>query len=106
MSAAATGTVSYRLQCADGFAKTSYRAGQERFVVTLNGSEHVRPASVLARMVYHHPVYTPESVAAQARLPELDSSRVTFAGAYHGWGFHEDGCLSGFRAAQKLGGAW
>ena len=80
--------------------------GQERFVVTLNGSEHVRPESVLARMVYHHPVYTPVSVAAQARLHELDSSRVTFAGAYQGWGFHEDGCLSGFRAAQKLGGAW
>ncbi|HEY5033339.1 MAG TPA: FAD-dependent oxidoreductase [Actinomycetes bacterium] len=80
--------------------------GRERFVVTLGGARDVDPASVLARMVYHHPVYTPESVAAQARLGELDTARVAFAGAYHGWGFHEDGCLSGFRAAQKLGGGW
>ena len=80
--------------------------GHERFVVTLGGARDVHPASVLARMVYHHPVYTPESVAAQARLGELDTARVAFAGAYHGWGFHEDGCLSGFRAAQKLGGGW
>lgn len=84
--------------------------GPERFLVTLNGdsidSTRVSPGSVLARMVYEHPVYTPESVAAQARLPELDDATVAFAGAYHGWGFHEDGCLSGFRAAQKLGGSW
>ncbi|UUZ61272.1 DUF1365 domain-containing protein [Nocardioides sp. B-3] len=42
-------------------------------------------------MEYEHPLYTPSSVAAQGRLPEIDSDRVTFAGAYHGWGFHEDG---------------
>jgi uncharacterized protein len=84
-------------------------AGTERFVVTLNPSlstQPVRAETVLARMVYHHPTYTPESVAAQARLPELDGPAIAFAGAYHGWGFHEDGCLSGFRAAQKLGGGW
>ncbi|MCU1647370.1 MAG: putative amine oxidase [Nocardia sp.] len=41
-----------------------------------------------------------------AQLPEIDSGRVTFAGAYHGWGFHEDGALSGLRAAERLGGWW
>lgn len=41
----------------------------ERFVVTLNGADRVAPDSVRARMVYEHPVFTPESVAAQARLP-------------------------------------
>jgi predicted NAD/FAD-binding protein len=31
---------------------------------------------------------------------------VVFAGAYHGWGFHEDGAASGLRAARELGAGW
>ncbi len=80
--------------------------GPERYVVSLNSPDLVEEAKVIARMVYEHPVYTPESVAAQRRLPELDDERVAFAGAYHGWGFHEDGALSGLRAAERLGGVW
>ncbi|HEY8986828.1 MAG TPA: FAD-dependent oxidoreductase [Streptomyces sp.] len=78
----------------------------ERFVVTLGGEDRVDPDRVLARMVYEHPVYTPESVAAQRRLPELNSPVCVFAGAYHGWGFHEDGCRSGVEAAAALGVSW
>jgi uncharacterized protein len=66
----------------------------------------VDPATVLARMHYEHPIYTPESVAAQARLPELNDGALAFAGAYHGWGFHEDGCAAGVRAAASLGVSW
>ncbi|MBL7325465.1 amine oxidase, partial [Escherichia coli] len=33
-------------------------------------------------------------------------NRVVFAGAYHGWGFHEDGAASGLRAARRLGADW
>ncbi|MGJ5832265.1 NAD(P)/FAD-dependent oxidoreductase [Streptomyces ossamyceticus] len=78
----------------------------ETFVVTLGGEDRVDPGRVLARMVYEHPVYTPESVAAQRRLPELGSPVCAFAGAYHGWGFHEDGCRSGVEAAAALGARW
>jgi predicted NAD/FAD-binding protein len=45
-------------------------------------------------------------VAAQARLPELTGPLIAFAGAYHGWGFHEDGCRSGVDAAAALGVRW
>ncbi|TWF92939.1 NAD(P)/FAD-dependent oxidoreductase [Saccharopolyspora dendranthemae] len=75
-------------------------------VVTLNGDAEVDPGSVLAKMSYRHPIYTPESVAAQADLPSIGDDRLRFAGAYHGWGFHEDGCLSGVRAAAALGSGW
>ncbi|MFD4572741.1 NAD(P)/FAD-dependent oxidoreductase [Streptomyces sp. NPDC058417] len=78
----------------------------ETFVVTLGGEDRVDPGRVLARMEYEHPVYTPESVAAQARLPELATGVTAFAGAYHGWGFHEDGCRSGVEAAAALGVRW
>ena len=52
-------------------------------------------------MEYEHPIYTPASVAAQRRLPECDTDRVVFAGAWHGWGFHEDGARSGVEAAAQ-----
>ncbi len=80
--------------------------GDTRFLVTLGGEDRVDPATVLAEMTYSHPMYTPESVAAQRLLPTLDDDRVVFAGAYHGWGFHEDGAASGLRAAQRLGADW
>jgi predicted NAD/FAD-binding protein len=76
------------------------------YIVTLNGDDVVAPDRVMARMVYSHPVYTAESVAARRRLPSLNDATVAFAGAYHGWGFHEDGCRSGLAAAQSLGGEW
>jgi uncharacterized protein len=80
--------------------------GDRRFLVTLGGHDRVDPESVIAEMAYSHPLYTPESVAAQRLLPSLDDDRVVFAGAYHGWGFHEDGAASGLRAARRLGVEW
>jgi len=62
--------------------------------------------SIVARMDYEHPVYTTASVAARSRLPELNDGVVAFAGAYHGWGFHEDGAKSGVDAAASLGVRW
>jgi predicted NAD/FAD-binding protein len=76
------------------------------YLVTLNATERIAPERVLASMVYHHPVYTPESVAAQRRLPELATSRTAYAGSYHGWGFHEDACAAGVRAAEAFGARW
>jgi uncharacterized protein len=76
------------------------------YIVTLNAQGAVKPDRVISQMDYAHPAYTPASVAAQRRLPELNTSRTTFAGAYHGWGFHEDGCRAGAQAARALGGVW
>ncbi|WP_446664761.1 NAD(P)/FAD-dependent oxidoreductase [Flexivirga sp. B27] len=81
-------------------------AAGHRFIVTLGGDDRVDPASVIADMTYEHPLYSAGFLRAQARLPEIDESRIVFAGAYHGWGFHEDGALSGKRAAEALGGHW
>ncbi|HEX4253265.1 MAG TPA: FAD-dependent oxidoreductase [Pseudonocardia sp.] len=80
--------------------------GPADHVVTLNGADRIDPSAVLARMTYEHPVYTRESVAAQRLLPTLDTGCTAYAGAYHGWGFHEDGCASGVRAAEAFGVTW
>lgn len=76
------------------------------YLVTLGGEHLVDPATVIARREYEHPLYNPASVAAQARLPEIDTDRIAFAGAYHGWGFHEDGARSGLAAVERLGLHW
>lgn len=74
-------------------------ASSRQYLVTLNGSDQVDPSQVLAEMNYTHPEYTPKSVAASRHLDELNTESTAFAGAYHGWGFHEDGCRSGHAAA-------
>ena len=77
------------------------------YCVTLNQTSRIEPGRELRRMVYEHPVYTHASLAAQAELPAIQGDRGTYyCGAYHGWGFHEDGCVSGLRAALSLGCAW
>ena len=78
----------------------------DAYIVTLNPAAEISPGAVRATMTYEHPLYTPASLAAQRRLPGLNDGRLAFAGAYHGWGFHEDGCRSGAAAALSLGGSW
>jgi len=93
-------TISYHLNRLQGLPR------DRDYIVTLGGRRDVDPAHVIAVMDYAHPAYTRESVAAQRRLPDLNTAATAFAGAYHGWGFHEDGCRSGAAAAQALGGTW
>jgi predicted NAD/FAD-binding protein len=76
------------------------------YVVSLNAADRVDPQRAIAEMVYDHPIFTVESVSAQSRLPELNDGLLAFAGAYHGWGFHEDGCRSGVVAARSFGVEW
>lgn len=82
-------TVSYCMNLLQGVDSPS------PFIVTLNRSEAIDPACILRRMHYRHPVYDEAMVAAQARKAEIQGNRRTwFAGAYWGWGFHEDGIRS------------
>ena len=75
------------------------------YCVTLN--ERIDDEHVIRRIVYDHPLYTVDSLAAQAGLRTLSGQRHThFAGAHHGNGFHEDGLASGVRAAAALGVEW
>jgi len=97
---AASVRVSYHLNRLQGLDEPT------DYLVTLNAVDRVRPLRVLARMTYSHLVYDQRSVAAQARLAELNTPTFAYAGAYHGWGFHEDGCRSGIEAARALGVDW
>lgn len=66
-----------------------------QLLVTLNHDDAIDPAQVLLRTVYEHPVFTPASVAAQARHRELNGYHGTYyCGAWWRHGFHEDGVVS------------
>ncbi|MEV6973742.1 FAD-dependent oxidoreductase [Kitasatospora sp. NPDC093806] len=113
-AARARGSWNYRMPTCHGPAdrvRVTYHLNRllrldtpEEYLVTLNEDRDtpIPSEAVVSRTVYEHPVYTAATVAAQRRLPELTTGRTAFAGAYHGWGFHEDGCRSGVRAAHAL----
>jgi predicted NAD/FAD-binding protein len=77
---------------------------KHQLLVTLNRGEEIDPGAVLRRFSYEHPVYTAAGVAAQARHAEISGPgrNTHFAGAYWGWGFHEDGVLSAIRACERI----
>lgn len=79
---------------------------RQQYLVTLNGADRIADGAVLAEMEYRHPVYDVASGVARAQLGALNTERTAYAGAYHGWGFHEDGCRSGVAAAAALGCSW
>jgi len=94
-------TVSYCMNLLQGID------APQPLVVTLNRTHAIDPSHILRRMSYAHPVYTHASVAAQGRRYVIQGQRRTwFAGAYWGWGFHEDGIRSAVEVARALGVAW
>jgi predicted NAD/FAD-binding protein len=71
--------------------------------VSLNPRLEPRPGSVLARFDYAHPQFDARSVAAQGELVNIQGrGGVWFAGAWTGYGFHEDGLRSGLDAARSI----
>ena len=71
--------------------------------VSLNPGARARESCVLAVRDYAHPVFDRAALTAQRELPELQGvGGVYFAGAWAGYGFHEDGFVSGRSAAAAL----
>jgi predicted NAD/FAD-binding protein len=78
---------------------------QTQFCVTLNRTAEIDPDRIIRTIDYSHPVFTSAGIAAQGRYGDIGAQRRThFAGAYWGWGFHEDGVVSALRVAERLGG--
>lgn len=82
---------------------------EQPVVVTLNPLREIAPGHVLGDYDYAHPVFDLGAIAAQKALPDLQGrQRTWYAGAWTGYGFHEDGLKSGLSVAQALLGqiAW
>lgn len=74
------------------------------FFVSLNPSKEPDPSTVFASFQYSHPQFDQRAVAAQRAIATIQGTNNTwFAGAYLGYGFHEDGLQSGLNVAAALG---
>jgi predicted NAD/FAD-binding protein len=84
--------VTYNMNILQGF-KTD-----QQYLVTLNSDQHIDRAKVIRTVQYEHPIYSRESLAAQARQKDINCDRTFFCGAYWRNGFHEDGVVSALNA--------
>jgi predicted NAD/FAD-binding protein len=74
--------------------------------VTLNPPAPPRPELTFGAFDYAHPQFDLPAIAAQKAIRAMGVRRgVSFAGAWLGYGFHEDGLSSGLAAAAALGAA-
>ncbi|WP_394689260.1 NAD(P)/FAD-dependent oxidoreductase [Hoeflea sp.] len=72
--------------------------------VTLNPDREPQPELVFGEFSYDHPQFGNDAMEVQAQLKSIQGDNHTyFAGAWTGYGFHEDGLSSGIAAAQALG---
>ena len=76
---------------------------KETFCVTLNQKEAIEPKKILREFIYHHPIFSSESIKAQKKRELICGHNHThFAGAYWHNGFHEDGVRSGVEVAARF----
>jgi predicted NAD/FAD-binding protein len=112
----ARGSWNYRIASCDvkvGAVQVTYwmnnlqsLTSNKQYVVSLNPDSAIDKSKLVAEMHYEHPLFTVEGVKAAEILKNEGGSRLAFAGAHFGWGFHEDGARSGLEAAKKLGASW
>lgn len=79
----------------------------EDLLVSLDASGRVDEDRVLRRFVYEHPRYDLPVERFRARWADVSGTdHIHYAGAYWGFGFHEDGVVSGMNVAERLGVKW
>jgi predicted NAD/FAD-binding protein len=76
---------------------------KENVFVSLNPNQPIKKEAVIGQFEYAHPVFDLAAIEAQNKVPEIQGlGSVYYAGAWMGYGFHEDGLKAGVMAAQKL----
>ena len=76
---------------------------EQAVVVSLNPTKPIDPTKIIASIDYAHPVFDLAAIDAQQHLHEIQGQQHTwFAGAWMGYGFHEDGLKAGLGVARQL----
>jgi len=73
------------------------------YFVSINPFRQIDPEKTIKVINYQHPNFTVENFALQSKLQDMNKdTRMLFAGAYFGYGFHEDGLKSGLKVVEIL----
>jgi predicted NAD/FAD-binding protein len=90
--------VSYWMNCLQGIDPAT------PLFVTLNPAIEPAPELSFGEWSFSHPQFDSAAISAQARLDDIQEFHHTsYAGAWTGYGFHEDGLRSGLNVAERLG---
>lgn len=103
----------YRIEAGGKLHSTHYwmnelqgLSDREQYFVSINPSSPPAEESIKRRLVYEHPLFDLEAVAAQDRLPALhaagDETKRYFCGAWQRYGFHEDGLWSAVNVCAEI----
>ena len=72
-------------------------------VVSLNPTQAIDAQKIIQTISYAHPVFDLAAIDAQHNMHQIQGQQNTwYAGAWLGYGFHEDGLKSGLSAAREL----
>jgi predicted NAD/FAD-binding protein len=86
-------------------SRLQHLPGETLYCTSVNPGDLVDPAKVILARSMSHPKYTFRTLDGQVALGRLQGHRRTlYAGAHLGYGFHEDGCRSGYEAAERIAG--
>ncbi|MET3925678.1 FAD-dependent oxidoreductase [Devosia sp. 2618] len=76
----------------------------ENIFVTLNPHRDIAPDTVMYEIDYEHPLFDAKAIATQPQLWQIQGvNNSWFAGAWMGYGFHEDGLQAGLEVAERIG---
>ncbi len=75
----------------------------KNYFVSINPFREIDKNKIIKEINYDHPNFTVENFLLQEKLPKInENTRVLLAGAYFGYGFHEDGLKSGLAVVDIL----
>ena len=78
-----------------------------QWLISLGDHAQIDTNQQVTTLDYEHPQFIPAGIEAQQRAAEVSGyDRIHYAGAYWGYGFHEDGFASAVRVAKELGVVW